>query len=550
MLTRRQFLGHVLGIGGALAGTSLLAACGQPAAAPPTAPPAKPTVAPAAPAAKPTEAPKPAAAPPTQAAPAAAKPGGTLVVGFSIDPQSMDPAESGEPQARMVRGSIHEALIDVDEQGKPIPWLADSWEQTDPTTYVFRLRQGIKFHDGTTLDAEAVKLNIERMANPDLKNIWRSEIAQLDKVEVVDSSTVRVKAKAAFVAFIIPFYDMNGMARSPAAMQKWGTDYGIHPVGTGPFKFIEYTKDNQTILERNPDYWVKDKPNLERIVFRPIPASGTRLTELRSGGIHIAEDMPFQDLERLKGASDVVVSEKTGFRVDWLFFNTQAGPGSNKQFRQAWGWLMDRDVIQSVVYKNTGSPAWDLLLPGSPYHDPNYKPTSRNLDKAKDLLAASGVKLPAEFTVYVHQDPVRQQVAQILQANGAEVGVGFNITVEDSSAWFARHENTTDFTMGLTWWGYRPDPDQYLGVNLVTKGSWNLPKYSNPEMDRLLDAQRVEGDQASRRKLMRQIAELTTEDSPLIPFHYGSNIKGLSPKVQGFVHRPDGLIRFLDTRLG
>jgi peptide/nickel transport system substrate-binding protein len=565
MLTRRVFLRQGVIVAGSAAFGSLLAACapsapgGAPAAPPaaqPTAAPPKPTAAPATPAAaqptaapaKPTAAAAPAATPAPAAAPAVAKPGGTLVVGFSTDPISMDPAESGEPQARMVRGAIHEALIDIDAQGKPIPRLAESWEQPDPATYVFKLRRGVKFHDGTPFDAEAVKANIERMRNPDLKNIWRSEIAALDSVEVVDASTVRIRAKGPFAAFAIPFYDMNGMQRSPAAMEKWGAEYGMHPVGTGPFKFVEYQKDTQTVLERNPDYWDTGKPHLDRLIFRPIPNSGTRLTELRSGGVQMIEYLPFQDLERLKGAGDVVISEKTGFRVDWLFFNTEQGPGASKEFRQAWNWLIDRDAFQQVVYKDTGSPAWDLLLPGSPYHDPNYKPTTRDLGKAKELLTASGVQLPLEITMYVQQDPVRQQEVQILQANGAEVGINITVAIEDSAAWFARHEKTTDFTMGLTWWGYRPDPDQYLGVNLQTKGSWNLPRYSNPRMDELLETQRVERDEAKRVKLFRELAELTTADAPLIPYHYGSNIKGLSPRVKDFVHRQDGLVRFTDIR--
>ena len=546
MLTRREFLRNVCAIGGALAGASLLAACGQQAPAPaPTAPLAQPT---GAPAAQPTAAAAPTAAP-AQAAPAAAKPGGTLTVAITEDPVTLDPPGPGNPQNRMIRGAIHEALIDIDEQGKPIPWLAEAWEQTDPTTYVFHLRKGIKFHDGTEFNADVVKFNLERMMNPDVKNLWRSEIAALDKVEVVDASTVRVKAKGPFAGFIIPFYDMNGMQASPTAVQKWGDEYGFHPVGTGPFKFVEYTKDNRTVIEKNPDYWDKGKPQLDQVIFRPIPDNSTRLTELRSGGAQIIEYLPFQDVERLKGGSDVVVSEKTGFRVDWLTLNVEKEPATSKEFRQAWTYLIDRDAIQAAVYRNTGSPAWDLQLPGSRYFDPNYKPATRDVAKAKQLLDASGVKLPFEFTIYTDQDPVRKQEVQVLQANAAEVGINIQTEALDRAAWLARHQSG-DFLAVLSWWGYRPDPDQYLSVLLSTKGSWNWSRYSSPRMDALLEAERVELDDAKRTKIFRDIADLTTDDMPVVPYHYGSNIKGLSPKVQGFVHRVDGLIRFTDIRLG
>src|SRR5262249_49116649 len=152
--------------------------------------------------------------------------------------------------------------------------------------------------DGTPFDAEAVKFNVERMRNPDTKNVWVNEISSLDTVEVVDTYTVRVTSKDAFAAFIVPFYDVNAMQLSPAAVQRWGADIGFHPVGTGPFTFVEYQKDLQTVLERNPDYWDVGKPSLDRLVFRPIPNSATRLTELRSGGAHLVEYLPFQDVER------------------------------------------------------------------------------------------------------------------------------------------------------------------------------------------------------------------------------------------------------------
>jgi len=481
--------------------------------------------------------------------PAVLRAGGMFVTAISVDPQSMDPAWTGEPQARMIRGCISEALLDLDEKGRLVPWLAESWEQTDPRTYVFRLRRGVKFHDGTSFDAEAVKFNLKRMRNPETKNVWINEIAALDTVEVVDAHTVRVTSKEPFASFLVPFYDVNGMQLSPAAVQRWGSEIGFHPVGTGPFKFVEYQKDLQTVLERNPDYWDAGKPQLDRLVFRPIPNSATRLTELRAGGVHLVEYLPFQDVERLRGSSDVIVSEMPGFRVDWLMINTEREPGSSRAFRQAWGWLIDRDAIQEVVYRNTGSPAWDLFLPGSRFYDPNYRPTTRDVGRAKALLAQSGVRLPLDITVYTTQDPVRLQEYQIIQANAAEVDINIKVEIVDTAVWNQRHR-AGEYTLALSWWGYRPDPDQYLGVNLSTGGGWNWSRYSNPRMDTLIQSGRAEQDDARRLALYRELADLLTEDAPLVPYHYGSNIKGLSPKVQGFVHRVDGLVRFHTMQLG
>jgi peptide/nickel transport system substrate-binding protein len=256
----------------------------------------------------------------------------------------------------------------------------------------------------------------------------------------------------------------------------------------------------------------------------------------------------------MRSSPDIVVSEKPGFRVDWLNFNVTRKPGSSKEYRQAWDWLIDRDAIQKVVYFDTGAPAWDLFLPGTRFFDPNYKPTHRDVAKAKQLLAASGLPLPINLKLYLVEDPVDQRTAQIIQANVADAGINIQVQVVDQAQYNAIHQPRPDGTAGdfdiqLSWWGFRPDPDQYLGVNLGTNGSWNWGKYSNPELDRLLKQEQGELDDAKRIAVFRQIAQLVTADAALIPFHYGANIKGLSPKVQGFVHRVDGLVRYVDIGL-
>src|SRR5262245_3723561 len=181
--------------------------------------------------------------------------GGSFVAGHPTSILSMDPAATGEPQVRTIRNCVTEALFDLDADANLIPRLAESWEQPDETTYVLHLRQGVKFTDGTPFDAEVVKFNLERMLNPETENVWASELAQLDSVNVIDTNTVELKTKSLLAAFLIPLYDMSGMQLSPAAVEQWGADIGFHPVGTGPFKFVEFIKDQHVVLEKNPDYW-------------------------------------------------------------------------------------------------------------------------------------------------------------------------------------------------------------------------------------------------------------------------------------------------------
>ena len=235
-------------------------------------------------------------------APAAVKSGGSLSVVIFADPLTFDPHLAGNLQGRATTQAIHDMLLTVDKDGRLAPNLAQSWEWKDGKTIVMKLREGVKFHDGTDFDAEAVRYNIERIRNPDTGSIRGGEIGTLDTVEVVDSHTIKLTLKNAFAAFLFPLIDVSGCIASPTALEKWGKDYGLHPAGTGPFKVAEYLKDAQSVLEKNGDYRNKDKPGVDQLILRPIPVDSTRLAELRSGGVQFAESLPLQDIQRSWGS--------------------------------------------------------------------------------------------------------------------------------------------------------------------------------------------------------------------------------------------------------
>jgi len=283
-----------------------------------------------------------------QAAPAIARRGGTLAVAVFADPLNFDPARSANVQGRTACRALHDTLFTVDAQGRLAPGLVESWERPDDKTFLLKLRQNVKFQDGTPFDAEAVRFNIERLGDPALGSIRGGEIRTLDKVEVVDAHTVRMSLKYPFAAFLFPFTDVTGCIGSPTAMQKWGLDYALHPVGAGPFKLVEYAKDSRTVLERNPDYWDAGKPHLDQVVLRPIPTDSTRLAELRAGGVQIAEALPLQNIRQLRDGKEIVVSEKIGFRWEYFGFNCRDEfPGRSKKFRQAFQWAIDREGVAS-----------------------------------------------------------------------------------------------------------------------------------------------------------------------------------------------------------
>lgn len=476
----------------------------------------------------------------------AQKRGGILKVALTADPISFDPHLTGNLQGRGTTQAIHDTLFGIDDQGNLAPMLVESWQQPDNKTYILRLRSGVKFHDGTKFDADAVVYNINRIRNPDIGSIRGGEIKALDKIEAVDERTVKMTLKYPFAAFLFPFTDVSGCMGSPTAFERYGKEKSaLNPVGTGPFKFASYSQDTQTMLERNDDYWDTGKPYLDGLILRPIPTGSTRLIELQTGGVHLAEGLPLQNIVTLRTQSDIVVSERVGFRWEYIGFNAKPEfPGSNAKFRQAFQWAIDREALLHAAYFGTGAIGYSGILPGHPFHDPNYKPFTYDKDMAKKLLDESGIG-SAEITAFLRPEPVKQRAAQLVQAMAADVGVKINLEQLDYASHRAKLRSG-QLPMDMHgWWGYRPDPDQYLSVLLGSDGSYaKRHGYNSAEMDDLFYKQRTEIDQGKRRELFRRITELMNKDAIYVPWHYSSDFKGLSPKVKGFNHSADAIVEY------
>ncbi len=476
----------------------------------------------------------------------ASKQGGTLKVALTADPISFDPHLTGNLQGRGTTQAIHDTLFSINNKGNLAPMLVDGWRQPDNKTYILRLRSGVKFHDGTNFDADAVVYNINRIRNPDIGSIRGGEIKALDRIEVVDTLTVKMTLKYPFAAFLFPFTDVSGCMGSPVAFERYGKEKsGLNPVGTGPFKFASYSQDTQTVLERNGDYWDTGKPYVDGLILRPIPIGSTRLIELQTGGVHLAEGLPLQNIATLRTQSDIVVSERVGFRWEYIGFNAKPEfPGSNAKFRQAFQWAIDREALLQVAYFGTGAIGYSGILPGHPFHDPAYKPFTYNQDMAKKLLDESGLG-SVEITAYLRPEPVKQRAAQLVQAMAADVGVKINLEQLDYASHRAKLRSGKLPMDMHGWWGYRPDPDQYLSVLLGSDGSYaKRHGYKSAEMDDLFYKQRTEIDQVKRRALFRRITELMNKDAVYVPWHYSSDFKGLSPKVKGFYHSADSIIEY------
>src|SRR5256712_5790543 len=261
-------------------------------------------------------------------------------------------ARHGSPAAvdRQFNNNLYGKLVDIDAKFGIVPQLAQSWEiRNGGLTYVFKLRKGVKFHDGTDFTAEIVKWNFDRMRDPALASPRRSEIAPVKEVRVVDAAPGEVTLTAPFSPFLSVLTDRAGMMVSRAAVEKYGEDYARNPVGTGPFRFVEWVKDDHLTLKRFDGYWDASLPHLDEIVYRPVPDHSVRFAAMRTGQIDVMHQIAPKDDYVAHAQRGLKVSEIASLWWQAIHLKNQVPPFNVKAVRQAIWYAMDRAVIKPAV---------------------------------------------------------------------------------------------------------------------------------------------------------------------------------------------------------
>lgn len=561
-LTRRGFIRRLAASGALVLGVPLLEGCQS---APPAPKPAEtkpaapaPTQAPAA--AKPTES-KPAAeakppeAKPTaaaQAAPAstpagAPKRGGRLRVSLQGEPTNLDPHTSTGTADTHVQRQINEPLVDLDANLNPVPVLAQSFEQPDDRTVIFKLRPGIKFHDGSDLDAAVVKWHFDRQLNPDTKAFNRSLLAAIASVEVVDGLTVKLSLKEPDAALVSIIANSGaGRVVPKSAFDKFGAE-GLqrNPVGTGPFKFVEWAPGSHITLRRNESYWQKDLPHLDEIVYRIIPDSGVKLTELRTGNTDFIDDFLVRDANTAKADPNLEVSMIPGLGYLRVELNHSKPPFDNKALRQAFAAAVNRTALDRVIFLGSGAIAQGAIPPNSWAFDKDLKgwgPTA-NVELAKQKLAEGGQPNGFKFTFDTNTPTQRVQISQLVQEQLRQVGMEMEILILEPGPYAARRPSL-EYISRLATWSGRADPIGNMYSHFVTKQANNFGAYSNPEVDKQLDVARTSSKQDERSRAFHAAQRLVVEDSPVIFLYHEPWIRAWNKKLKNTKPIADGLMRF------
>jgi peptide/nickel transport system substrate-binding protein len=489
--------------------------------------------------------------------------GGTLTVALAEDPDMLDPTLARTFVGRIVFANLCEKLYDVNSSLNIVPQLAADMPKfsNGGKTVTIKIRQGLKFNDGTTLDAGAVKTSLDRHRK--LANSARaSELAPVTSVKVVDPTTVQLTLDQAFAPLTSLLADRSGMIMSPAQLKKLGDKFAQDPVCVGPFQFVSRTEGDQIVLKKAPDYYDASKVKLDKLIFKIITEPNARAQNLRSGDVDVAERLDATDIPQIKSDPNLQLITRTSLGYQGITINVgnihglgkpyspvNTPLGQHKELRQALGLAIDPNVITKVALQGGGVPGCSPISPVSPWHDPSLKCPGRQLAKAKQLVTQSGVKTPIPVSLMIGAGDARQQrIGQAIQSMAKEAGFNVKLQPTEFTAQLDKQDAGT-FDTSLIGWSGRVDPDGNIHEFVDTKGSLNDSGYSNPQMDKLLDQSRTTLEQDKRKQIYSQIDKLIAEDAPLLYIWHDKLYLGASRKVAGVQFYGDGLLRFKEAGL-
>lgn len=491
---------------------------------------------------------------------AAQTPPNVLVVGQIAEPASLDPHVSTAANDFRIAVNIYDGLV----RNKPgtleiEPALATDWTISDDgLEYTFSLRANVTFHDGTPLNAEAVKFNFDRMLREDHPFASTGPFplsfffSSVKDVEVVDELKVKFTLTEPFAPFMSNLASPTGLIVSPAAVEQYGKDYGRHPVGTGPFKFEDWRSNTSVVVSRNDAYW-DGAPPLEAVIFRPITDANTRVAEMLSGGIDVLLETPPDNIAQFSGDAKYQVKEAVGPHVWYVMLNAKSGPFADQRVRQAVNYAVNKESLVNDVLQGTAAVSAGPIPPAFNWaYNAEVQPYPYDPEKAKALLAEAGVE-GATLTFLVTEggsgmlDPVPMGTA--IQADLAAVGLNVEIKTYEWNAFLAEVnpglEGKGDMAE-MAWMTSDPDTLPFLTLRTAAfpaEGGFNSSYYSNPEVDTLLDKARATTDPAVRADLYKQVQAITHADAPWLFVANWKQNAVVTAAVSDFELQPDfGLV--------
>jgi peptide/nickel transport system substrate-binding protein len=467
---------------------------------------------------------------------------GEIVAGLSERMLTLDPANHYSISATSVLRHVYDPLVEVTNDSKFVPCLAESWTPVNNTTWRFTLRKGVKFHDGTPFTADSVVYTLKR-AHDNTKLIKAFAYQDIEDVKKDGDFTVIVTTKRPFGS--LPSHlTMLGMLPPTAAANEEA--FFQKPVGTGPFKFGGWTHGEQIVLTANADYWKPGIPKVEKVTFRFIPELSTRVAALRAGELHVIDRVWPDNVQTLRSTPGVRVLDTPAIEAQRWIFQLAKDPVKDPRVRKAISLAIDRNVIIKDLLLGYARPVDSPIPPGLIGHT-NLGQKAYDPEKARQILKEAGYKnLSLDFVLMKDLYPKQLEIVQAVAAMLGDVGITVNIkNLEVATA--REYRSSGNYDMFFSGWAHMPhDPDWWLGQWFTKMGAEKLTRYDNPKVEQLIAEGRMP-DPKIRQQKYEEIEKALWEDEPEIWPYYSVAIYAVSDKLQNFQARRDYYVLLYDV---
>jgi peptide/nickel transport system substrate-binding protein len=470
---------------------------------------------------------------------------GNLIAAIAGEPDQLDPHKTTAYFSFEVLENVFDTLVEPDANLEMRPALAESWEVSpDQRVWTFHLRRGVTFHDGSPFGAADVVYSYRRIIDEQLANV--DKFSAVTDVTAVDPATVRITVKQPTPNLLTNLGGFKGMAIVSRANVESG-QIATHPVGTGPFSFATATSGDSITLKANPNYW-GGAPKVSGVTFRFISEPSTALSALQAGEVDWTDSIPPQRVSQLRDDESLRLTVTPSNDYWYMALNEAKAPWNDVRVRQAIAYAIDRDAIVAATSYGTAAKNQLAIPEGNPWYTP-YSRYSYDIEKARSLLAEANATPKTLDMLVTTEYPETVTAAQIVADNLAPLGIAVDIRTVDFATWLDE-QNNGNFDMLMLGWLGNIDPDDFYYAQHHTDGTSNAQKFSDPEVDRLLDAGRVETDRDLRHQDYAKAATLIADKVSYLYLYNSSVIQAWTPALSGYEARRDGAVRFRGAVLG
>jgi glutathione transport system substrate-binding protein len=472
-----------------------------------------------------------------------------------------DPYDANDTLSQAMAKSFYEGLYGFDKDMKMIPVLAESYDVSkDGLVYTFKLRHGVKFHDGTDFNAEAVKVNFDRVTNPDNKLKRYGLYSIIAKTDVVDPYTARVTLKEGFSAFINDLAHPSGVMISPAALKQYGSkDIAFHPVGTGPFRFVEWKATDYLKVAKFDGYWKKGLPKADSITWKPVVDNNSRAALMQTGEAHFTFPVPYELADVLKAKPELDVVAAPSIVLRYLSMNVQQKPFDNPKVREAINYAINKDALAKVAFNGYAAPA-EGVVPEAVEFSVKLGPWPYDVAKARQLLTEAGYPNGFETELWsAYNHSTAQKVTQFLQQQLQQIGIRTKITLLEAGQRVEKVESwqdpaTAPVRLYYVGWSSSTGEADWALRPLLYGESWppklfNTAYYKSPQVDADIKGALLVTDKAEKAKLYRDAQETIWKDAPWAPLVTERLLSASSKKLSGVYVMPDASFNFTDIDL-